>query len=319
MAEFVPPISGKPRAPVNFGEYEVSRSSDPRVVHQRTAAFKTRAPKASKLEKTGDPGAYNPYHYDDEKRLQGGHSRKPKSFDSTQFRELGISVGELGRAAPGPGHYAHNPEFANGRAYRKEAGNKWIFQSRSLQRPSSSSFVPEAGAYNPNMMSIYPKQQDSGAHMRSLSDRFKSVRDKPITPRHVGPGHYAQVDRTLYVEAQRSTAKASKARPGFGSTSVQRALPIYGNRGSPSAGDHQPTWGGWRPRGEHGGAGTPASGTPRTPRTPRMAPMSAFGFAPAAATPRTPRMGQSRSASAFHAPSAAPAAPGPAPEVQQIL
>lgn len=262
--EFVPPAStglDRPKTPMVFGWYEVGRSSDPAVLRRQTPVFKDTTPQGTPLELTGDPGQYDPWAYDD--LTSQGYNQNRKAFDSTSFREMNLNIGES-YTAPGPGYYVQHSQFALGRAYRAVDSQRSVFRSTSLQRPSARSFVPGPGNYSPNMNSVYPNQRDSGAKMRSVADRFGPVsfgHAKCMTPRKVGPGCYAQVDRTLYVEAQRSTAKSSRSRPGFGSTSAQRSLPVRAPRDSPAPGSHQPRVGGFLPR-------TPRSGS-RTPRTPR--------------------------------------------------
>ena len=64
--------------------------------------------------------------------------------------------------------------------------------------------------------------------MRSAADRFKDRRYDNITDAGVGPGSYSQSDRTLFVDAKAATARSSRIRPGFGSTTPQRPPPMYG-------------------------------------------------------------------------------------------
>ena len=151
------------------------------------------------------------------------------------------SIGEA-YTAPGPGTYPQPENYSGGKPYKKLDGQRCVFRSRSQQRPSSrSSDVPGAGAYSPNMASIYPNQRDSGANMRSRRSRFDH--NNATTPRNMGPGKYAQCDRTLYVDAQKATERSSRIRPGFGSTS-EREMTFLRAPKTPSPGEHQPLQGG---------------------------------------------------------------------------
>ena len=261
------PHGSVPQTPVIFGQFEVGRSSDEWADLRPTSAFLDKRKQRPMLEKSGDPGQYDPWAYDALTSL--GYNQNRKAFDSTLARELNLNIGES-YTAPGAGTYTQHPQFALGRAYKAVDSQRSVFQSMSLQRPQAKTFVPGPGVYSPNMNSVYPNQRDSGAGMRSMSDRFGPVSfgaQKSMTPRNIGPGRYAQADRTLYVEAQRSTAKSSRSRPGFGSTSAQRKLPVHAPRDSPAPGVHQPStvrtprgYGGKTPRSARGSARTPRGG-----------------------------------------------------------
>ena len=86
--EFVP-TGGVPPRPVVFGQYEVGRTSDPGALNYPSAAFKDGMSVSSKLETTGDPGAYDPWAHDDRRRMYG-LSKNRKSFDSTAYRDLSL-------------------------------------------------------------------------------------------------------------------------------------------------------------------------------------------------------------------------------------
>ena len=320
--EFVPQggskganVGAPPPTPVIFGWFEVGRTSDPQLFSRPSACFKDKLAQGTKTELTGDPGQYDPYAFDDTLRL--GYNKNRKPFDSTQYRDLHMNIGELGYTAPGPGYYPTHANYASGKAYKKQSAGRATFRSTSQQRPSAKSFVPSPDRYKPNMNSIYPNQRDSGANMRSSTNRFAPVSfggSKSMTPRKIGPGSYrgAEQNLTLFTEAQRSTSRASKIQPGFGSTSAQRALPLNAPRGGPSPGEHQPPVGGYSrtPRG--------GSRTPRTPRTPR----AGSDGGSAAGTPRRTLRGieaafADRISYAWQAPATAPAQQ--AGQVRQFL
>jgi len=236
-------VGDRARTPVVFGNYEVGRTSYPLFPHQPTAPFKDTTPKESKLELTGDPGRYDPWAHEDRPPWAHGrvlgHSKNRKSFDSTEFRKMSLQIGETCTAPPAT-HYDQNAKYSLGRPYAAVDSQRSVFCSGSLQRPTSRSFVPGAGTYSPNMNAVYRSQRDSGAPMRSLTGRFGS--ECVTTPRNVGPGRYnSQFDRTLYEDAQKSVSRASRIRPGFGSTSLQRELPCFRPRDTPSPGEHQPS------------------------------------------------------------------------------
>ena len=85
--EWFQPTGPKARAPLIFGKYEIARTSDGR--NRPSAAFRDRGRKESKLELTGDPGAYDPWSYDDLHRMYGS-SKKRASFDSTAPRDMNM-------------------------------------------------------------------------------------------------------------------------------------------------------------------------------------------------------------------------------------
>ena len=207
-------------------------------------------------------------------------------------------------SAPAATAYEQHCNYSNGQKFRNRPNNGCVFNSKSLQRPSSKSIVPGANRYSPNMNAVLPNQPNSGALLRSFTRRFHD--DKPTTPRHVGPGGYAQADRTMYVVAQEVTSKGSRRRPGFGSTSAQRKLPFHakGDDTRPGPGAHQPLQGGWSPRtprstsssprtpGSSGRTGTPGSG----PFEVGSRPGSSGRMPRAQRKPSTPRSATPRSA-----------------------
>ena len=141
MERFVP-YGQSARKPLVFGWYEVGRSSNPAVCGRPSSAFLDKRPQGAKLELTGDPGRYDPWAYDEMASL--GYSRSRKAFDATQARDMTMTIGELGMAAPGPGYYVQHPRYSQGRAYPAADSQRSVFTSTSLQRPSSKSFVPSA-------------------------------------------------------------------------------------------------------------------------------------------------------------------------------
>ena len=226
-------MSGKPRAPVAFGAYEVGRSKRP-VNQKPTAAFKDGMKKGLELEPQGDPGAYDAYtNADLVASASFTHNKTQKPFMQTSTRELSVQL--YGEDTPGPG--AYQSADSQKKQYPAVDPNISVFRSGSLQRPKNDTAVPGSGTYSPNMMSIYSNQRDSGAQMRSAGSRF---REEPAsTEPIVGPGSYEQLDGSLYVDAQKSLSKASKIRPAFNTTSSQNALPFL-PQDTPGPGSYEP-------------------------------------------------------------------------------
>jgi len=228
-----PIMTGKPRPPVAFGEYEVGRSKRP-VNQKPTAAFKDGMQKAVPLEPQGDPGAYDAYINSDlVASASFTHNKTSKPFMATSTRELAMQL--YGEDAPGPG--AYQAADSAKKQYPAVDPNISVFRSGSLQRPSNHTPVPGSGTYTPNMASIYANQRDSGAQMRSAGGRFRE--DLPMTDPIVGPGAYEQLDGSLYIDAQKSVSRQSRIKPSFGSTSNQRSLPFL-PQDTPGPGSYEP-------------------------------------------------------------------------------
>jgi hypothetical protein len=136
-------------------------------------------------------------------------------------------------------HAKNHYQWNCGQAYI-ETNIQSSFRSKSLQRPSSKSYVPGAGTYTPNIHAVKAAPSHSGGVMRSRTDRFRpAFSEKPMTARHVGPGVYEAHNNTLLDHAQKLAARNSKANVGFGSTSSQRGLPFH-PLSTPGPGEHQP-------------------------------------------------------------------------------
>jgi hypothetical protein len=226
-------MTGKPRPPVAFGEYEVGRSKKP-INQKPTAAFKDGMKKGMELEPQGDPGAYDPYSNSDLVATASfTHNKTSKPFMATSTRELAMQL--YGEDAPGPGAYMAADSAK--KQYPAVDPNISVFRSGSLQRPKNDTPVPGSGTYSPNMASVYANQRDSGAQMRSAGGRFRE--EASMTEPIVGPGAYEQLDGSLYIDAQKSLSRSSKLRPSFNSTAVQRALPNYG-QDTPGPGSYEP-------------------------------------------------------------------------------
>jgi hypothetical protein len=228
-----PTMTGKPRPPVAFGDYEVGRSKKP-INQKPTAAFKDGMRKGAELDPQGDPGAYDPYMNSDLVASSSfTHNKTSKPFMSTATRELGMNL--YGEDAPGPG--AYQAAESRKKQYPNVDPNISVFRSGSLQRPKNDTTVPGSGTYSPNMASVYANQRDSGAQMRSAGARFRD--EAPQTEAIVGPGSYEQLDGSLYIDAQKSVSKSSKIRPAFGTTSSQNALPFL-PQDTPGPGSYEP-------------------------------------------------------------------------------
>ena len=216
-----PTMTGKPRPPVAFGEYEVGRSKKP-INQKPTAAFKDGMKKGMELEPQGDPGAYDPYTNSDlVASASFTHNKTSKPFMATSTRELAMQL--YGEDAPGPGAYMAADSAK--KQYPAVDPNISVFRSGSLQRPKNDTPVPGSGTYSPNMASVYANQRDSGAQMRSAGGRFRE--DLSMTEEAIGPGAYDDhLIGSLVVDAQKSLDRASKIRPAFNTTSSQNALPF---------------------------------------------------------------------------------------------
>jgi hypothetical protein len=196
---------GFPRPPVAFGQYETGRSSRP--VNNKAwgtagvAAFKDGMPVAGTrlltydgIRTTSDPGAYEPYMYEDAgtnpmfNSNASADTRKP--FDSTEVRELKVTL--FGLETPSVGHYPIcRPEETMGSLddnvrYPKQDANVSVFKSGSPQRPLSKSAVPSPDHYHPNVYSILPAPNNPGASMKGKGDRWWDSKFKSQTDEIVG-------------------------------------------------------------------------------------------------------------------------------------
>jgi len=209
----------------------------------------------------GDPGAYEPYEYEDSgtNPEHNSSSKNRKPFDTTSARDLFATL--FGLDTPSIGLYpVFEPEKTIGALddavrYPKIDANVSVFRSSSLQRPNAKSEVPAPNHYYPNIKSIHANTSDGGHSMRSeAEDRFFSVKDKtttsnPLAGIDIAPDHYGGgqinggqsyidlaghpleatsalsgtvTDKTLEADSQIVIARSSRRRPGFGTTSAQR-------------------------------------------------------------------------------------------------
>lgn len=266
MAEYLPVLpegsgAGRPRVPVAYGQYETGRSKNPSRKSPFTSpAFKDGMEQQVPLPVQGDPGAYNPYYYEDSGTNPqfNSNSKNRKPFDSTQVRELRASL--FGVDTPSVGQYpVFLPEKTLGDLddnvrYPKIDANVSVFRSGSLQRPSSKSDVPGPQRYSPNIKSVHPAISDSGHSMRNAKDRFHEVKYNDTCDEGVGPGTYGGgqisggvsyvdlaghpiaaamlsgtvTDQTLEADSQIAINRGSRIKPGFMTTSPQRPPPLYG-------------------------------------------------------------------------------------------
>lgn len=244
----IKPSGGVPRPPVAYGQYETGRSKNPSRKSPFTSpAFKDGMQQSVALERTGDPGAYNPYFYEDSGTNPAFNSsnKNRKPFDSTEVRTLRANL--FGIDTPSIGAYpVFEPEKTIGQLddnlrYPKVDANVSVFRSTSLQRPSAKSAVPSPDHYNPNIKAIHPSDKDMGTGMRPLNygDRFHHCHLQSNTPEEVGPGSYEQLEKTLDMDSDLALARSSRIRPGFGTTSPQRKLPFYA-QGTPAPGTYDP-------------------------------------------------------------------------------
>ena len=83
--------SGVPRPPVMYGQYEMGRSKNPsRKSPFSSPSFKDGMMQMVPLPPTGDPGAYDPYFYEDAgtNPTMNSSNKNRKPFDSTEVRSL---------------------------------------------------------------------------------------------------------------------------------------------------------------------------------------------------------------------------------------
>jgi len=248
-----------PRVPVAYGQYEIGRSSRPKLLHSDPNLTKpspwSRDGMPQQMEggrqvptvsPQGDPGQYYPYMYEDagtNPEHNGNNSsamRKP--FDSTEVRELRASL--FGLETPSVGKYpVFQPDKTIGQLddavrYPLLDANVSVFRSTSPQRPPSTSKVPGPDHYSPIMGSIQPVIGNPGASMRNAADRFFESKYKNITPEGVGPGTYplADFEKTLLEDCQehiRRSSALSNTKVAFQSTMPQRPGFFYNPGQSP--------------------------------------------------------------------------------------
>ena len=127
-----PVMTGKPRAPVAFGAYEVGRSKKPSN-QKPTAAFRDGMKKGFEHEPQGDPGAYDPYVNSDlTASASFTHNKTQKPFMATSTRDLAMQL--YGEDSPGPGAYQ-----------AAESQKKQSPQAQPMQ-PVNQAVVPTAQA-----------------------------------------------------------------------------------------------------------------------------------------------------------------------------
>ena len=235
----------------------LSRRAERNVEHARAGALdddsldavlRRAAAEMVPLPPQGDPGAYDPYFYEDAgtNPTMNSSNKARKPFDSTEVRELRANL--FGIDTPSIGQYpVFQPEKTLGdlddnMRYPKQDANVSVFRSSTRQRPASKSAVPSPDAYKPNVYAIIPTVGDSGAQMRGQADRFYDKRYVNITDEIVGPGSYDQFEKTLAEDCdlaiQRSSRHYQAGKMGFGSTMPQRALPFYA-QGTPAPGCYE--------------------------------------------------------------------------------
>jgi len=199
----------------------------------------------SMLPPQGDPGAYDPYFYEDAgtNPTMNSSNKARKPFDSTEVRNLRANL--FGVDTPSIGQYpVFQPEKTIGQLddnmrYPKQDANVSAFRSGSTQRPTSKSAVPGPDMYKPNVHAIMPAIGDSGAHMRGAADRFHDKRFESSTDEVVGPGSYDQYEKTLAEDCDLAIVRSSRIKPGFGTTTAPRKLPFHA-QGTPAPGNYEP-------------------------------------------------------------------------------
>jgi hypothetical protein len=110
--EFVPtgteikPSGGMCRTPVIFGQYETGRSKNPSRTSPFTSpCFADGMKQGVPLPEQGDPGAYDPHHYEDAgtNPAHNSSNKNRKPFDSTEVRSLRANL--FGIDTPSVGAY----------------------------------------------------------------------------------------------------------------------------------------------------------------------------------------------------------------------
>lgn len=261
--EFLPAPTGAstgamPPSPVAYGQYEIGRSKHPSRKSPFTSPpFKdgmaqSWQPGANQwplpLPPQGDPGAYDPYYYEDAgtNPTMNSSSKNRKPFDATEVRQLRANL--FGIETPSIGQYpVFQPEKTLGELddnmrYPKQDANVSVFNSGSKQRPNAKSAVPAPDTYTPNPNAIMAAVGDPGMHMRGSEDRFAFTYNKRfvgMTDEVVGPGSYDQFEKTLAEDCDLAIQRSSRIKPGFGTTSPSRGLPFFA-QGTPAPGCYEP-------------------------------------------------------------------------------
>ena len=146
-----------PRVPVAFGQYEVGRSSWQHTKNPKSpftspsfadGMSQQILPGTVLNPPQGDPGAYDPYYYEDSgtnpEFNSSNKNRKP--FDTTSERKFPPTL--FGLETPSIGQYpVFLPEKTIGQLddnlrYPKVDANVSVFRSGSLQRPNAVTKVP---------------------------------------------------------------------------------------------------------------------------------------------------------------------------------
>jgi len=214
-----------------YGSYEIGRSK--KYKNQgvpKSAAFKSETKIRDNELDTGDPGAYDAYSTSS----VGGQSTQTFNKTATPFgsacpRELNVSI--YGADTPGPGRY--NPV-----RYEASIGASTnSFLSGSTQRPTSVTKTPGAGTYDPDVGSVKPVVNNSGASKQGHFNRF---REAEAMTEDVGPGAYdSDYLQSLSSSAKELVKRGSKKMPPFGSTTDQRVSP-FSTSSTPAPGSYYP-------------------------------------------------------------------------------
>ena len=245
-----------PRPPVAYGQYEVGRSSWQQTKNPKSpftspsfadGMTQQILPGTVLNPPQGDPGAYDPYYYEDAGTNPefNSNSKNRKPFDSTSERKFPPTI--FGLDTPSIGQYpVFLPEKTIGSLddnlrYPKVDANVSVFRSGSLQRPNAKTFVPGPDHYKPNHNAIMKAPENTGHFMQSKSERFFELRNKSNTDEEVGPGSYpgAEYEATLQEDCEEAIRRSSQIKPGFGTTTPQRKLPFYA-QGTPAPGAYEP-------------------------------------------------------------------------------
>ena len=194
------------------------------------SAFKSETKRLGLELDTGDPGAYDPFTMSElaaESSMTFNKTSKP--FGATAKRELNVNI--FGADTPGPGKYdAVRPDAATD-------ANRSVFSSGSSQRPAIDTHkVPGSGTYDPDLNAIKPNVNNSGAALRGRDQRFKN---EASMTEDIGPGAYdSEVNGSLFEDAKKTTAKASKKNVPFGLSAPQRGVDVESE--TPAPGFYQP-------------------------------------------------------------------------------
>ena len=166
----------------------------------------------------GDPGAYDPDVVTSLASTSSQTFNKTATpFGSTAKREMNVDI--FGQDTPGPGRY--DPK----RPEAQSDTNESVFRSGSTQRPASDQLkTPGAGTYDPDVGSVKPRANNSGASINGKGGRFKT--EESMTG-DVGPGAYNDdLVKSLAEDSSLAVSRASKKKTGFGATTPQRLLPF---------------------------------------------------------------------------------------------